>query len=62
MLLRPTTRGANWILWAAGPVMLLLALLVAFRYLRLRQVAAPPAGGSALSPEEEARLKEILKD
>ncbi len=62
VLLRPTTRGANWILWAAGPVMLLLALLVAFRYLRLREGAAPPTGGSALSPEEEARLKEILKD
>ena len=56
VLMRPKTGGANLILWAAGPVMLLLGAgiaLAAFR--RPRTAPAPP-----LSAEEEARLKQIL--
>ncbi|KUP90894.1 cytochrome c-type biogenesis protein [Tritonibacter horizontis] len=61
VLLRPTTRGANWILWAAGPLMLLLALGVAIRYLRHR-AADTPQDNTTLSAEETARLQEILRD
>ncbi|CUH81744.1 Cytochrome c-type biogenesis protein CcmH precursor [Tritonibacter multivorans] len=57
VLLRPTTGGANWILWAAGPAMLLLSLGVAGAYLRGR---SKPEGAAGLSTEEEDRLKEIL--
>lgn len=57
VLLRPTTGGANWILWAAGPAMLLLSLVVAGAYLRTR---SKPEAAAGLSTEEEDRLKEIL--
>jgi cytochrome c-type biogenesis protein CcmH len=60
-LLKPTTGGANWLLWAAGPLMLLLALGVGFSYLRGRG-AAPETGTARLSDEEKARLSKILED
>jgi len=61
VLLRPTTRGSNWLLWAAGPFMFLLAGGVSAVYLRGRAAASrvPVAG---LSDEERARLHEILDD
>lgn len=61
VLLRPNTSGANWLLWAAGPLMLLVAAATGARYLRGRS-GAVPAQEAALSPEEQARLDEILKD
>lgn len=60
-LLKPTTGGANWILWAAGPLMMLLALGVGFNYLRSRQ-PANSAREENLSTEEQARLRKILED
>ena len=57
ILLEPRATGSNLILWAAGPVLLLLALGVALAAARRRRAASRDAG---LSPEEEARLKEIL--
>ncbi|MFC2967174.1 cytochrome c-type biogenesis protein [Acidimangrovimonas pyrenivorans] len=60
VLLKPTTRGANLILWIAGPVMLLLGLLIAFLYQRQRR--GKGEGAAELSPEEEARLAELLKE
>lgn len=60
-LLKPTTGGANWLLWAAGPLMLLLALCVGFSYLRGRG-AAPEVGNARLSDDEKARLSKILED
>ncbi len=59
-LLKPTTAGANWLLWAAGPLMLGLALLIAFLYLRKRADAGATPDTKDLSAAEEARLKEIL--
>ncbi len=58
VLLQPTTSGSNWMLWAAGPLMLLLAAAMGTAYLRGR------SGGkeATLSDEEQARLREILKD
>ncbi|WP_204114154.1 cytochrome c-type biogenesis protein [Shimia biformata] len=61
VLLNPKTTGSNMLLWAAGPLALLLALGAAGFYLR-RRASAPAVNAGGLSPEEEARLKEILED
>lgn len=58
VLLQPTVNGSNWLLWAAGPLMLILAGGVAVVYLRGR--AKIEAADSALTASEEARLREIL--
>ena len=60
VLLRPTSEGANMILWAAGPAMLILALITAGLYLRGRRNATEPDAG-ALSEDERARLDKILR-
>ena len=60
-LLKPTTGGANWLLWAAGPLMMLLALGVGFSYLRTRQ-SATETGPGQLSDEEKAKISKILED
>lgn len=61
VLLRPTTEGANMLLWIAAPVLFLIALLSAGLYLRQRANAPEPAR-DGLSPEEEMRLRELLKE
>ena len=61
VLLNPTARGANWLLWAAGPIMLIGGLGLGLVYLRRRQ-ATPEKKVEALSDEEKARLAEIMKD
>ena len=61
VLLRPTTQGANLILWIAAPAMFLLALLAAGVYLRRRDRAPEPAA-APLSDEERRRLREIMGD
>lgn len=61
VLLRPTTTGANWLLWAAGPLMLLLALGLGAGYLRGR-ARAPGTAEAGLSPEEEDRLRKIMDE
>ena len=60
VLFRPEARGANLILWIAGPVLLMLGLAGAAVYLRQRRAAPEPA--AQLTPAEQARLDEILKD
>lgn len=61
VLLRPTTKGANIILWVAAPVMFVLALLSAGLYLRRRDKAPEPEG-AALSESDKKRLKELLNE
>lgn len=61
VLLRPTATGANIVLWAAGPIMLLLAGLMGLAYVRGRAKNAR-AQGAGLSAQEQARLDEILKE
>ena len=56
VLLNPRTGGSNWVLWGAGPVMLILALGIGFTYLRRRS----QAGEDALSEDEQTKLDEIL--
>ena len=59
VLLKPTTTGANLVLWVAGPVMLLLALGGGLIYARRRAVANGPA---PLSDDERRELSEFLGD
>ena len=60
VLFQPRAEGANLILWASGPAMLLLALGAAGLYLRGRRAGGPVSG--SLSEAEQARLDDILKD
>jgi cytochrome c-type biogenesis protein CcmH len=60
VLLRPTARGANLILWLAGPAMLAAALAIAGVYVARRRRAPDPA--APLSPAEAARLAELSRD
>jgi len=59
VLLKPTTRGANWLLWAAGPLMLLLAGGLSVNFVRSRARASRDQE-AALSEQEQARLRDIL--
>jgi cytochrome c-type biogenesis protein CcmH len=61
VLLKPTLKGSNLLLYAAGPLMLLLAGGIGFAYLR-RRAAAPSHRETALSPEEQDRLRRILEE
>ena len=60
VLFEPEKTGANLILYYLGPVALLVAMGGAFVYLRGRRREDGP--GTGLSPEEEARLKELMQD
>jgi cytochrome c-type biogenesis protein CcmH len=61
VLMQPKATGANWLLWAAGPLMLILGLGIAVAYLRRRETAPEPVESQGLSDEEKARLDDILK-
>lgn len=58
-LLKPKVAGANLLLWLAGPILLILALVIGFFYLRSRS-KAPEARVEHLSDDEQKRLAEIL--
>lgn len=60
VLLNPPARGSTLVLWIAGPAMLVMAGVGAAVYLRRRR-GARDTRGEDLTPEEEARLKEILR-
>lgn len=59
VLLTPRVTGANWLLWGAGPLMLILAGGLGLAYLRGR-ARATPGGEAPLSDQERARLDDIL--
>lgn len=61
VLFEPRPQGGNLVLWLAGPVMALLALLGAWRFLRGR-AADRPAPAEALSQAERDRLDQIMRD
>lgn len=60
VLLKPTTGGLNWLLWAAGPILFVLAMVIGLNYTRNRAKAAAP-NEAALSEAEQKRLDEILR-
>lgn len=57
ILLTPRATGSNLILWITGPALLLIGLGIAVGTTRRRRPAP-----EALSPEEEARLRALIKD
>ena len=59
VLLKPTARGSNLVLWAAGPLMLLGGLAIGVGFVRRRRLAET-AGD--FSEDEQARLKQLLDD
>jgi cytochrome c-type biogenesis protein CcmH len=60
VLLNPPVSGSTWLLWGAGPLMLLLAGGVGLGYLRGRSTASS-GEQTPLSDEEQARLDDILR-
>jgi cytochrome c-type biogenesis protein CcmH len=60
-LLKPTTQGANLILWVAGPAMLLVALGIGGGYVWSRRRGSG-RDDPALTEEEQTRLDALLKD
>lgn len=61
VLLRPRPTGSNWLLWGAGPAMLLVAVIIGFGFVRAR-ASAPGGMESALNEDEKERLAQILKE
>ena len=59
VLLNPKATGANWLLWGAGPLMLLLAGIAGLAYVTGRSRASGQAE-APLSPAEQQRLDDIL--
>jgi cytochrome c-type biogenesis protein CcmH len=60
VLLQPTLTGSNLALWLAAPGMLLVGGGIAVVYLRRRKARPEPA--ATLTPDEQARLKDLLGD
>lgn len=60
ILLRPTMQGANIVLWAMPLLLILLGGGLSFTYIRRRSRLRTPVE-FALSPDEKARLEEIIK-
>ncbi|MEL6564477.1 MAG: cytochrome c-type biogenesis protein [Pseudomonadota bacterium] len=61
VLMTPRTTGSNWLLWAAGPLMLLIAMGIGLMYLRGRSIAPAPTE-AGLSADEARRLREIMDE
>ncbi|MFC0199333.1 cytochrome c-type biogenesis protein [Paracoccus rhizosphaerae] len=59
VLFEPRATGSGLILWLAGPLMALIAALVAWRFLRSRDRA--PTETPALDAAEKKRLDEIMR-
>jgi cytochrome c-type biogenesis protein CcmH len=60
VLFEPPVRGANWLLYLAGPLMALLALFAGWRFIRSRDLTETRP--DALSADEKARLDRIMRD
>ena len=59
VLLQPRANGSTLILWAAGPLMLMAGLAVALIHQRRRRGRAEAV---ALTPDEAARMAELLRE
>ncbi|WP_170348606.1 cytochrome c-type biogenesis protein [Ruegeria atlantica] len=62
VLLKPTTSGSNLMLWLAGPIMLLIAALMGWSFLRKRSRVQVTGEKDTLSEAEKERLRQILED
>jgi cytochrome c-type biogenesis protein CcmH len=61
VLLRPTMTGSNIVLWLAPAAFILIGGGLSLIYIRRRAASTAP-GEVALSPEEKARLKDLLQE
>ena len=61
VLLNPDSTGANWLLWASGPLTLLFAAGVVVSFSR-RRAKDPQTAVAALSAEETEALRKLLDD
>lgn len=59
VLLKPLATGANWLLWLAGPLMLLGGGAIAVVMVRQRATTAEPP---PLTPEDQARLADLGRE
>lgn len=62
VLLKPTTSGSNLMLWLAGPIMLLIAAVMGWSFLRKRSQVQVTGEKDTLSDAEKERLRQILED
>ncbi|MEW2916890.1 cytochrome c-type biogenesis protein [Ruegeria sp. ANG10] len=62
VLLKPTTSGSNLMLWLAGPIMLLIAAVMGWSFLRKRSQVQVAGEKDTLSDAEKERLRQILED
>lgn len=60
ILLNPPASGSTWLLWMAGPLMLIMAAGMSVVYLRGRAPSAPRASDETLSDDEQARLDDLM--
>ncbi|MDO5528080.1 MAG: cytochrome c-type biogenesis protein CcmH [Paracoccus sp. (in: a-proteobacteria)] len=60
VLFEPRRQGVNLLLYWAGPVMAIIALLIGWQFLRSRG-RAPEPRSETLSDTEKARLDEIMR-
>lgn len=60
VLFEPPASGSNLVLWLAGPVMVLIGLLLAWRFLRTRSEARVETP-LALTRDERDRLDQIMR-
>lgn len=61
VLLRPTMNGSNILLWLAPLGLILVGGGLSLAYIR-RRSASPEPSDDALSPEDEARLKDLMQE
>ncbi|MBW7055792.1 cytochrome c-type biogenesis protein CcmH [Paracoccus bogoriensis] len=60
VLFEPRAEGINWLLWLSAPLMGMIAIIVAWRFLASRAQARPEEP-ARLSEAERRRLDEIMR-
>jgi cytochrome c-type biogenesis protein CcmH len=61
VLLDPPIKSSTWVLWFGPVAIFLLALIGVFLFMRRSRIQ-PAAAPASLNLEEEARLKELMKN
>ena len=61
VLLNPSSTGANLILWLSGPLMLLIALIISFSFIKANQKLKRNTI-IGLSDEEKRELEKIIRE
>ena len=60
-LLRPKSNGSNLILWFSGPVMFLIALIIAFLFIK-SNINSNRASFKSLTNDEKSELNKIVNE